>query len=534
MNLWNGKWSSEDSLDYETEIAEPKVVDTKLNNTTSKRIDLRNRCNNGISVRVEKRNLTNGGLGRQGHDQRRIRWIFRKSCNFDQEERILITQKAIDEEADRLYGQLVDECSVFIFRLEDDKDNQEYQWYGYFELCNKKSWKWIQDNITKMEYLVPSKGTPTQAWHHVARTERKVKGPWYCGHPTNKEGETKKIEDFVRDISSGMSEKDVIKKYPSQWLRYPNAMQRAKKVVEPPKAFSWKEKMLKEKESSEDIEDWIPLQDAQQAQEMLPTQEANSVALDMEASTPKVVETEQPKLPEGLKVPLNPMTFREQADFDEAQNTKSKHWKFSCLVKASDVTAAGTQMRDVLDKIAESYAFGRKEREVEGCKLTFIMGYVTTPTELEHKKVRCSGMLQVLASCSPGEEEEARKVDSNTWKFVKWTLTKEQKLLQEQQKKEDEGILNFLKLIRENKAEEFKQRYPKQIIDEFEKVCTTLKRVRDTIDVDGGELITDEEPQPVKKPKLAVLPPVQITPYPVRGNGRVMSEALQKAQGLKK
>lgn len=221
------------TLDPSISLTPPRRVDKRTKKNGLSRVDYRNRANGRTHLsRFDKRDMINGGKGRKGgHDQRRARWCF--TCRFDLYSESFDlsytpSQEEITLDADRLFGLLIDECSIFIFQLEQGNLNGATErhpgylhWQGYFELHNKKSHTWIRDNIYPFEYLTISKGLPTQAWHYCEKLETRVSGPWWFGKPTDKEGAQKQIEAYVDACKRGETDAYLIIHHGSCFARYP-------------------------------------------------------------------------------------------------------------------------------------------------------------------------------------------------------------------------------------------------------------------------------------------------------------------------
>lgn len=186
-------------------------------------VDNRNRCNNGESVRIDKRNIAYGGAGRTTN--RRIRWCF--THPFDERDPTgweRPSDKDIDEKADWLYGQLIDQCEIFVFQLErgnTQRTPMSLQWHGYMELTSKKDHKWIKKNICDFWYLSPSREKPTQAWNYCVKLDSFIRGPWSMGKPIDTVGESKQIILYKRAIVDGMGDAELAEKHQSCFVRYP-------------------------------------------------------------------------------------------------------------------------------------------------------------------------------------------------------------------------------------------------------------------------------------------------------------------------
>ena len=144
----------------------------------------------------------------------RISWCFRAS---------ITDNETIDQQADRLFGKLIDNCVIYAFQAEVAPTTGYRHFQGYFELNNKKQFTWIQKHIQKFEYLSERKGTPRQAWTYATKQETRIAGPWMLGEPTTAEsGPAKQLEKFVRSIEKGANDEELWYEYPSCMTRYPN------------------------------------------------------------------------------------------------------------------------------------------------------------------------------------------------------------------------------------------------------------------------------------------------------------------------
>jgi len=78
-----------------------------------------------------------------------------------------------DEEAEQLFGALLDFCEIFAFQKEVAPTSGYVHYQGYLELVNKHVHSWIQNNLAKhglhFEFLEGKKGTPIQAWTYATK-----------------------------------------------------------------------------------------------------------------------------------------------------------------------------------------------------------------------------------------------------------------------------------------------------------------------------------------------------------------------------
>lgn len=194
---------------------------------------------------VDKRSVKRGAPEpRKVSDKQkpRIAWCFTHPFDPDEPHINVPRTKDINSEADRLYGQLIEHCEIFIFQLEHgqgdtqrpDFESARYlHWQGYFELKLKKTHSWIRKNILDFWYVAVRGrfSKPTQAWDYCKKLETHVAGPWMLGKPTDKEGENRKIDQFIEAIQSGSDDNFLAKHHGSCFTRYTRCIDRLRQGI---------------------------------------------------------------------------------------------------------------------------------------------------------------------------------------------------------------------------------------------------------------------------------------------------------------
>lgn len=172
-------------------------------------------------------------MSKQSKQVKRIRWCFRASLGFDAAD---LSDDAIEEEATRLYGELIQHCEIFIFQLESAPTTGYLHFQGYLELETKNRFCWIQNNIRKFEYLTPAKGSPKQNWAYCSKHDTQIEGPWSLGTPRAAESENK-TEQFVKAVKEGKTNAELWDDYPSFMTRYRNAVHDIRGLKHPVREF---------------------------------------------------------------------------------------------------------------------------------------------------------------------------------------------------------------------------------------------------------------------------------------------------------
>lgn len=164
----------------------------------------------------------------------KIGWVFTAKAQCQDQEELL----QLEEEAEYLFGALIDHVNILAFQLEVGKENGYLHYQGYFELINKKRLTWIKSNIYPFEYLDGRRGTPLQAWTYATKDETRVLGPWTIGDcpVENDSGAQKSLEKFGNDIIAGFSDTELFRAHPSCYIRYPRVIDRLRQFSPPTRA----------------------------------------------------------------------------------------------------------------------------------------------------------------------------------------------------------------------------------------------------------------------------------------------------------
>lgn len=132
-----------------------------------------------------------------------------------------------EEEAERLYGELLDHCKCFAFQVESAPETGYLHFQGYFELELKQRYEWIQKNVRHFEYIRERKGTQRQAWLYATKEDTRVAGPWTYGTPeVNEKAKDTTYQEALAapTVRDGM--KIIKTNKPRDYCLYGNAIER--------------------------------------------------------------------------------------------------------------------------------------------------------------------------------------------------------------------------------------------------------------------------------------------------------------------
>lgn len=356
-----------------------------------------------------------------------LKWRFRKwakDTDIFVSERTRIANKK--REREKLQSLLETHTKKYVFQAESP--NLKGIWAGYFELHQEKSERWVKKHLGPFVYLAECKYTES-ALKWATNLQARVDGPW--------EGPSQK-----KSIQESWSDEELL----------------------------WIDNSLDSLHSSEMSTTEISIDSSED-------QQTNSL-MQTEVAPPQPVGNQSPPNP----VETKRLTRREEATRDASTNKVCKWWYFSMLSKDKDeLISKGNTLEDRLRTTCESYVFQLLSRDIAGIKIHYVEGYAT----FKHQKgwISINEILQAecLASCSSMEEIEYRKVNPH----VEWSATPEEIDAWKKQQIENKGIELFLKLVQEGRHEEFKRRYPKEIIDSFTKVMQGSKRNAPTTNLEG-------------------------------------------------
>lgn len=177
--------------------------------------------------RRDPRNLCNGGPGRfllkhanvspttgvpvtldVAHSARYVRWVF-STAPFSPK----TLGNSVVHEGEHLYGRLVDRCNRLVFTLKKEpqcsnnscrhKDSSlctRWTFHGYFELCQRQSFDWIQLYLGPFLSLFSVPHSSPSIFCQTYGTSYEGIGPWLLGFPNPHSDSSRVIQSFFDDI----------------------------------------------------------------------------------------------------------------------------------------------------------------------------------------------------------------------------------------------------------------------------------------------------------------------------------------------